>query len=72
MKHTLTLKITKVTGENTQQAQMKTAEDPSVIFIQECETQIEHVKDGNGTRRGRKSRVLTTREKEMCEEEEEG
>jgi hypothetical protein len=50
---------------------MMRAEGPSVIFIQECETQIEHVKDGNGKRRGRKSRVLTTRGKDMCEEEKE-
>jgi hypothetical protein len=51
---------------------MKRAEGPSIILTQECETQVEHVKDGNGTRRGSKSRVLTTRGKEMCEEEEEG
>jgi hypothetical protein len=38
---------------------MKRAEGPSIILKQECETQVEHVKDGNGTRRGRKSRVLT-------------
>jgi hypothetical protein len=55
----------KVTGENTQQAQMKRAEVLSIIFIEECETQIEHVKNGNGKRIGRKSRVLTTRGKNI-------
>jgi hypothetical protein len=44
---------------------MKRAEGPSIILIHECETQVEHVKDGNGTRRGRKSRFLTTRGKEL-------
>jgi hypothetical protein len=44
---------------------MKRAEGPSIILIHECETQVEHVEDGNDTRRCRKSQVLTTRGKEI-------
>jgi hypothetical protein len=38
---------------------MKRAEGPSIILIQDYETQVEKIKDGNGTRRGRKSRDPT-------------
>jgi len=42
---------------------MKTAEGPSIILIQERETQVEQIKNGNDTRRSRKSRDQTTRGK---------
>jgi len=43
---------------------MKTAEVPSIMLIQERETQVEHIKNGND-KRSRKSRDQTTRGKEI-------